>query len=43
MNILTITTLYPNTEQERHGVFVENRLRKLREKYPDVQDRKSVV
>lgn len=36
MNILTITTLYPNTEQERHGVFVENRLRKLREKFPDV-------
>lgn len=36
MNILTISSLYPNKEQKRHGVFVENRLRKLHEKYPDV-------
>jgi len=36
MNILTITSLFPNSEQKRHGVFVENRLLKLAEKYPDV-------
>ena len=29
MNILTITSLYPNPETPRHGVFVENRLRHL--------------
>ncbi|MGI9436121.1 MAG: glycosyltransferase family 4 protein [Geminicoccaceae bacterium] len=29
MKILSITTLYPNTEQPTFGVFVENRLRKL--------------
>jgi len=29
MNILTITTLYPNKKQFRHGVFIETRLRHL--------------
>ncbi len=29
LNVLTITTLYPNSEQTRHGVFVEERLRHL--------------
>lgn len=29
MNLLVITTLYPNREQFRHGIFVETRLRKL--------------
>ncbi len=29
MNILTITTLYPNREMPGHGVFVETRLRNL--------------
>ena len=29
MKILTITSLYPNREMPRHGVFVENRLRHL--------------
>ena len=29
MNILTFSTLYPNAETPRHGVFVENRLRHL--------------
>jgi len=29
MRILTFTTLYPNAAQPQHGVFVENRLRKL--------------
>ena len=29
IRILTITTLYPNSEQPAHGIFVENRLRWL--------------
>jgi teichuronic acid biosynthesis glycosyltransferase TuaC len=29
LNILSITTLYPNSVQFRHGVFIETRLRKL--------------
>jgi len=29
MNILTITTLYPNQKQFRHGIFIETRLRYL--------------
>ena len=29
MKILTFTTLYPNNIRERHGVFVENRIKKL--------------
>lgn len=29
MNILTVTSLYPNREMPRHGIFVENRLRHL--------------
>jgi glycosyltransferase involved in cell wall biosynthesis len=29
MKILTFTTLYPNNFQQRHGVFVEQRLKKL--------------
>ncbi|MBL8201875.1 MAG: glycosyltransferase [Chromatiales bacterium] len=29
INVLTITSLYPNSEQARHGVFVEERLRHL--------------
>ncbi len=29
MRILTYTTLYPNAAQPNHGVFVENRLRRL--------------
>lgn len=31
MNILVFTTLFPNTRQPHHGIFVENRLRHLRE------------
>lgn len=37
MNILVITTLYPNDEQFRHGIFIETRLRELRRYYPDYQ------
>lgn len=29
MRVLTVTTLYPNSEMPQHGVFVENRLRHL--------------
>lgn len=29
MKILTFTTLFPNVEQQDHGIFVENRLRQL--------------
>jgi len=29
INVVTITSLYPNCEQTRHGVFVEERLRHL--------------
>lgn len=29
MDILTVTSLYPNREMPRHGIFVENRLRHL--------------
>jgi len=32
MKILTFTTLYPNNIQQRHGIFVEQRLKKLLEK-----------
>ncbi|WP_082008497.1 glycosyltransferase family 4 protein [Photobacterium gaetbulicola] len=37
MKLLTITTLYPNATDPKHGVFVENRLRHLRQHYPDVE------
>lgn len=37
MKLLTITTLYPNANDPKHGVFVENRLRQLRQHYPDVE------
>ncbi len=29
LRLLTFSTLYPNTEQPNHGVFVENRIRHL--------------
>ena len=37
MKIITVTTLYPNSEQHRHGIFIENRMRQLRERYADVE------
>lgn len=37
MKLLTISTLYPNNRDLKHGIFVETRLRHLREHYPDVQ------
>lgn len=35
MNILTVSTLYPNNLQLRHGIFVETRLRQLKQKFPN--------
>ena len=32
MKILVFTTLYPNKEQIRHGIFIEQRIRQLKEK-----------
>ncbi|PSU35581.1 glycosyltransferase family 4 protein [Photobacterium lutimaris] len=37
MKLLTITTLYPNAADPKHGIFVENRLRQLRHHHPDVE------
>jgi len=34
LNILTFSTLYPNAEQPRHGIFVEQRLRQLMADFP---------
>lgn len=36
MKILTISSLYPNNKDPKHGIFVETRLRHLRKDYPDV-------
>lgn len=35
VKVLSFTSLYPNAAQSRHGVFVENRLRRIAE-HPDV-------
>lgn len=37
MKILTLTSLYPNACQPRHGIFIETRVRKLKERYPDLE------
>ena len=37
MKILTVTTLYPNIIQHRHGIFIENRMRHLLSQYPNIQ------
>lgn len=34
MRILTYTTLYPNREQPRHGIFIRTRLARLRANHP---------
>ena len=36
MKILTISSLYPNNKDPKHGIFVETRLRHLRKHYPEV-------
>jgi teichuronic acid biosynthesis glycosyltransferase TuaC len=37
MNILVLTTLYPNNVQHRHGIFIENRVKELIKRYPDAK------
>lgn len=37
MNILTISTLYPNNNDLKHGIFIETRLRHLVADFPDVK------
>ncbi|MCB1802917.1 MAG: glycosyltransferase [Gammaproteobacteria bacterium] len=39
MRILTFSSLYPNPRQASHGIFVENRLRKLLEYAPQIEVR----
>ncbi|MBR9895045.1 MAG: glycosyltransferase family 4 protein [Gammaproteobacteria bacterium] len=36
MNILTISTLYPNSSDPKHGIFVHTRLKHLLSRYPDI-------
>ena len=36
MKILTISSLYPNNRDPKHGIFVETRLKHLRKDYPQV-------
>ncbi len=37
MKLLTISSLYPNNKDPKHGVFVETRLKHLVKHYPDVK------
>ncbi len=37
MKLLTISTLFPNSVEEKHGIFVETRLKHLVQKYPDIE------
>jgi glycosyltransferase involved in cell wall biosynthesis len=37
MNLLILTTLYPNNVQHRHGVFIENRTRELIKNHPSIK------
>lgn len=39
MRILTFSSLYPNVRQASHGIFVENRLRKLLAYAPEIEAR----
>lgn len=36
MNILTVTTLFPNHNDPKHGIFVLTRLRHLKKRFPDI-------
>jgi len=36
MKLLTVTTLYPNAENPRHGIFIQTRLQHLLEDFRDV-------
>lgn len=37
MKIITISSLYPNDRDFKHGVFVETRLKHLRKAYPEIK------
>ncbi|MGR5245383.1 glycosyltransferase family 4 protein [Vibrio sp. PID23_8] len=37
MKILTVTTLFPYANNPKHGVFIETRLRHLKQHFPDVE------
>lgn len=37
MKILSISTLFPNTADPKHGIFVETRLKHFKEKYPKTE------
>ena len=37
MKILTVTTLFPYANNPKHGVFIETRLKHLRQHFPDVE------
>ncbi|WP_207061004.1 glycosyltransferase family 4 protein [Motiliproteus sp. SC1-56] len=37
VKILTITTLFPNCQDPKHGIFVESRLKHLVSQYPDIE------
>ncbi len=39
MKVLTFSSLYPNTRQPSHGIFVENRLRQLLDYAPEIEAR----
>ena len=39
MKVLTFSSLYPNTRQPSHGIFVENRLRQLLDFAPEIEAR----
>lgn len=37
MKILTISTLFPFANNPKHGIFIETRLRHLKQHYPDIE------
>lgn len=37
MKILTVSTLFPFANNPKHGIFIETRLRQLRQHFPDVE------
>ena len=37
MNLLTISSLYPNNRDPKHGIFIETRLKNLIADYDDIK------
>lgn len=37
MRVLCLTSLYPNSQQPRHGIFIENRLLQMKKFYPELE------